>query len=413
MTPTREACDREPGRGSAMFACHSKGICEDVSSAVRDDARLHPASHKEILPLTGLRGLAAVWVFLYHAIRLTKDLDPAATGLLRLIGSAGYLGVDLFFVLSGFVIAYNYAQSDLHLSLHRYGGFLWKRLARIWPAHTVALLFFASGLAIYHVKFDLSFVGLLLSLTLTQAWAFPAHQIWNPVAWSVSCEWAAYLVFPLIALVTRALSARLAVIAMLGCYVGLYGAFVIGPWGDGPYSLGLQRVAASFTGGVLVYRIWCTHHNPLNTAGWFAVVALILGTSAIDMLSGRALSVAKAPILSCAVVYTLACATGVLARNFQRFRYAGCISYSFYLVHWTSLALSQAVLTASRTNRSAPWVYVALAASLLMAAAMADFLYRYVEQPAQRWMLKFLHGETRQASEEHSRLQRTRARLHR
>ncbi|MET0985884.1 MAG: acyltransferase [Steroidobacteraceae bacterium] len=364
------------------------------------------AARQEITALTGLRGLAAVWVFLYHAQVLTKDLDESVTWPLRFVASAGYLGVDLFFVLSGFVISYNYAHEDLHRSLRRYAFFLWKRLARIWPAHTAALLFFAAGLAIYPVAFDLSFAGFLKSLTLMQAWAFPAHQIWNPVAWSVSCEWAVYLVFPLIALSTRALPLPLAAIGIACCYLALYGAFVIGPWGDGPYSLGLQRVAASFTAGVLVYRIWSKRREPINTAGWFAVVALILGTSCIDMIAGRSLSVAKAPILGCAVVYTLACATGSLSHTFQRLRYAGCISYSFYLVHWVGVALAHTVLMAVGASHSVPGVYVAVVASLLIAIAMADFFYRHIERPAQRLMLTLLQDDPSRRRGDHPRLRR-------
>ena len=346
------------------------------------------AARKEIVPLTGLRGVAAAWVFLYHAMGLTHDLDPGVTWPLRLVASAGYLGVDLFFVLSGFVIGYNYAHEHLHRSWRGYGQFLWKRLARIWPAHTAALLFFASGLAIYQVDSDLSLVGLLKSLTLTQAWSLPGQATWNPVAWSVSCEWAAYLTFPLIALATQRLPPLLAIIGIGCCYVGLYGAFIVGPWGEGPNSMGLQRVAANFTAGVLVFRIWSARRVPMNLAGWVAITGLILGSSFIDMVSERSLSVAKLPILSCALVYTLACATGPLARTFARLRYAGCISYSFYLVHWVGLSMVQSLLHANGVNDSRLWVYAGIGVGIVIAIAMADFLYRNIERPAQRWMMR-------------------------
>lgn len=353
-------------------------------------ARSEPAcatARGEIVPLTGLRGLAAAWVFLYHAIELTGDLDPLLTRPLRAVGTAGYLGVDLFFVLSGFVIAYHYVDAPLHRSWRDYVGFLWKRLARIWPAHTAALLFFSCGLAIYSPSFDLSLTGFLRSLTMTQAWDFPARQIWNPVAWSVSCEWAAYLVFPAIALMTRRLSVRMAVLGIALAYLALYLAFRIGPMGEGPFSLGLQRIAASFTAGALVFRIWSLRRVPMDVAGWCALGALICGASVIDMRLQRGLSMPEATMLGCVVVYALACSKGSLVRPFARLRHAGCISYSFYLVHWVPLAIARTLLDSAGVTTSAAWVYCAILSSLVIAVALAEFLYRFVEEPGRRWML--------------------------
>jgi peptidoglycan/LPS O-acetylase OafA/YrhL len=352
------------------------------------------ASRNEIVPLTGLRGLAAAWVFAYHAIQLTKNLDPAWTLPLRIFGSAGYLGVDLFFVLSGFVIAYNYAATPVTRSPRAYFGFLWKRIARIWPAHTAALLFFACGLAIYSsVPFDLSLTGFLRSLTMTQAWEFPGRQIWNPVAWSVSCEWAAYLVFPLVAIATRRLPLSLAILGIPALYVVLYGAFVIGPWGEGPFSLGLQRVAVSFTAGALVHRIWCLRKVSIDPLGWLALGAMIIGASVVDLSIRPGYSVTRAVILSCVIVYALACSRGALAKVFARLRYAGCISYSFYLVHWVLLAIANTLLVAAHVTANFAWVSVAILASLLSAVALADCLYRHVEEPARRWLVSLASGE--------------------
>ena len=93
---------------------------------------------KGLRALTGLRGIAALWVFLFHAELLTADMTDGSFDFLKMVASAGYLGVDLFFVLSGFVIAYNYADLELHRSVSKFSDFLWKRLARIYPAHLLA-----------------------------------------------------------------------------------------------------------------------------------------------------------------------------------------------------------------------------------------------------------------------------------
>jgi len=153
-------------------------------------------TRNELPALTGLRGIAALWVFLYHTRLLTQEIHHGALDGLSMISAAGYLGVDLFFVLSGFVIAYHYADLELHRSLRNFGDYLWKRVARIYPAHVAALILFAVSLVVYRTEGDLSFLALLRSLTLTQAWELAGSSSWNPVAWSVSCEFAAYLLFP-------------------------------------------------------------------------------------------------------------------------------------------------------------------------------------------------------------------------
>lgn len=341
----------------------------------------------ELSALTSLRGIAAVWVFSYHALALTKDLAPQASLPLRLIASGGYLGVDLFFVLSGFVIAYNYAESSTHRSWRAYSSFLWKRLARIYPGHLAALGLFAAGLLIYDTHFDLSFVGLLRSLTLTQAWSFPGEQIWNPVAWSISCEWAAYLLFPIIALGVNRVSARVAVGCVIVTFAALFVAYKLGPWGGGPHSLGLQRVAACFTAGVLTHRIWQFHNRPMNALTLVAALLLIIGASVIDTLVFRGYSAPRAVGLASLVVYGLACCDGWLAKRHPRFEYIGRISYSLYLVHWVVLTITQTFLEDFGLTKDVAAVYAGIVFGLIFSGALAHFFYSCIEEPGRRWML--------------------------
>ena len=148
------------------------------------------ATRDELDALTGLRGIAALWVLAYHA------------GL----SAAGYLGVDLFFVLSGFIIAYNYADARLAEDGRRYREFLWRRLARIYPAYLAALLLTLAAVAVLapwevSLRKSAHFTaeGFWASVFMVQAWTVPVPRVWNVPGWSVSAEWAAYLAFPLIA----------------------------------------------------------------------------------------------------------------------------------------------------------------------------------------------------------------------
>ncbi len=153
---------------------------------------------REILALTGLRALAALWVILFH---LRPELKATLPGWERSIDFAlmpGYLGVDLFFVLSGFIISYNYAGQLSSFSWRAYTGFLWARLSRLYPVHifTLFILVILVGLAPWlglQIEDEAIFTldGLLRSLVLCHGWTLPIEKHWNIPSWSISAEWAA------------------------------------------------------------------------------------------------------------------------------------------------------------------------------------------------------------------------------
>src|ERR1700733_1728230 len=94
---------------------------------------LLPANHtnsvRVISGLTGLRGIGAAWVVLFHL------KDGSATPVL----DDGYMGVDLFYILSGFVLSHVYAKQFYCGEHHRYVNFLKARMARIYPLHLFML----------------------------------------------------------------------------------------------------------------------------------------------------------------------------------------------------------------------------------------------------------------------------------
>jgi peptidoglycan/LPS O-acetylase OafA/YrhL len=93
----------------------------------------------EIRSLTGLRGLAAAWVVLYHFHQA-----DASAGALGTFLRHGYLAVDIFFVLSGFVMALSYTHLFAKgLSVQSFGVFLVRRFARIYPLYILMTCLFA------------------------------------------------------------------------------------------------------------------------------------------------------------------------------------------------------------------------------------------------------------------------------
>jgi peptidoglycan/LPS O-acetylase OafA/YrhL len=152
--------------------------------------------------LTSLRFFAALHVVIFHLYAMNI---ATGTGWYRKLASIGYVGVSLFFVLSGFILVYTYGGRELKV-----GDFWRARFARIYPAYLFSLVLTAPGffyvcLALKNV--DIPYFAwfkthLLLCSTLVplllQSWLPGAALAWNSPAWSLSDEAFFYLLFPLI-----------------------------------------------------------------------------------------------------------------------------------------------------------------------------------------------------------------------
>jgi peptidoglycan/LPS O-acetylase OafA/YrhL len=150
--------------------------------------------------LTSLRFFAALHVFVFHmyAMQIANT-----SGWARRISSIGYVGVSFFFILSGFILVYTYA--DRTISAREF----WRaRFARIYPAYLFSLLFTAPFFFYVSIKMKPAPVPFmiwpqnhlitssLLVPSLLQSWVPGAALAWNAPAWSLSCEAFFYLLFP-------------------------------------------------------------------------------------------------------------------------------------------------------------------------------------------------------------------------
>jgi peptidoglycan/LPS O-acetylase OafA/YrhL len=172
---------------------------EDASSSTGTTAG------KPVVPaLTGVRIVAALWVVLFHLRPSAHTLFGPLTGADDLMRS-GYVGVKLFFVLSGFVVSYQYLSLVGLGGRYAYARYLWARLSRIYPLQLFTLLILAvlvlsakaTNTQLDHAR-SYSIDGFFLDLTLLRAWVTNA-QGWNFPAWSLSAEWFAYVFFPVLA----------------------------------------------------------------------------------------------------------------------------------------------------------------------------------------------------------------------
>jgi peptidoglycan/LPS O-acetylase OafA/YrhL len=149
-------------------------------------------------PLTTWRFFAAASVVFYHC---TNGVFLAAPAWFHNLTQNGYQAVTFFFVLSGFVLVYNYHKADAASGLKgTRGGFWIARMARICPTYILALCialpaYFYYGLVKQTIS-PISFgLGLLFTPLLLQAW-LPIAGVWNGPAWSLSVEGFFYLCFP-------------------------------------------------------------------------------------------------------------------------------------------------------------------------------------------------------------------------
>ena len=140
-----------------------------------------------LVGLTSIRFFAAMWVVCYHlrwGLKLPELLDR--------FFEAGYSGVTLFFILSGFILSYNYLPREFTLR-----DFWSARVARILPIYFFALLVsFPLSAGFAHMNGRSFFPGALPALFLMQAWIPQSALTWNWPGWSLSVEAFFYLLFP-------------------------------------------------------------------------------------------------------------------------------------------------------------------------------------------------------------------------
>jgi peptidoglycan/LPS O-acetylase OafA/YrhL len=343
----------------------------------------------DIKPLTSLRFWAASWVVLYHY--WPKLATPWVSPLVE----KGYLGVELFFVLSGFILCHVYLQAAGEGRLD-YGGFLWARLARIYPLHlaTIAglgLMLVAAGAAGLQVdKSVLAWTSLPANLSLTQAWGLAPEAGWNHPSWSISAEWFAYLNFPVFAAVAWRLRAR-PYAAAAGALALLAGLYAVYPRFGGvaldhaTIAWGALRIVPCFAYGCAIYLLW--RSKAVARQGLAAAGALISGAA---VLAAGQWSVPDTvtvslfgPLILCLAALT---ATGSKLGSNRVFVYLGEISFAMYMVciPWSLLFVNVAVRVLHEPTKQLPlMVWMVMLAGVAPLAAMAHHL---VERPARTWM---------------------------
>lgn len=344
---------------------------------VSDDFKYRP----EKLPgLTGLRGVGALWVLLFH-IFFGRGVP---------IVEHGDLGVDIFFILSGFVLCHAHrAQSWGGAG---YWGFLQARVARIFPLNTLALAM-TVVIALTYPRFIESFGDggiekfsvkeLVFCTLLVQNWGLGNAFSWNLPAWSLSAEWLASLVFPLLLLATKRVGSPRALVGMAAFALMIFaiclmmkGSLTALPGGG---KLGLVRMFCEFFAGCCLSGGYWHGMRAGSWVSWAAVIVLCIALIFPDFLI--------ASIFSFAVGVLLAADN---SSRFGRFlstpvmQYFGGISFSIYLLHWPLLMVfNRAVAYLSITGQRQA---ICTAIFFLGIIGLSTLVYRYFEAPMRSWV---------------------------
>ena len=359
-------------------------------------------SPEQLASLTPLRGLAALWVVIFHFCWYFPAVHPE-----RYTGAVykGYLAVDLFFVLSGFVITHVYKEGFAQrITGRRYRDFLKARVARIYPLHiTVLLLFVATATAERAASYALrgsfepipllgerSLGGFFANLVMLQGlWA--RELSWNDPAWSISLEFLAYLLFPLLfPVLWRAGPAAKAglgglLVVALGWLAYRTGGY-FNQW-NGTYAI--LRCLPEFLAGMLLYSGYQSgiFASVLATDAMLAAVVLLL--AALLHLGAPDLAIIPLfPLLILAAVRNTGRLSPLL--NSPPLVWLGDISYSLYLLHWFVLFVTTEI---ARRVPGLDFANLPLAPSLALVTALiavslalATLSFRFIEVTGRRWL---------------------------
>jgi len=321
------------------------------------------------IALDALRGFAAlaIAVFHYHG------------------NWGGYLAVDFFLILSGFVLSHVYLNREKNFLV-----FLGHRLARLYPLHLFSLFVFV--IVFFSINGDLpnyydgTVVTFIQHLTLTQNIGLsPSEHTWNYPSWSISVEFWVNIVF--ILFITRSSSLLILIGVSLCCFglILLQSAHLNVHHGNyfSIVNSGLVRGLASFVLGVLVYRVYSTGKVKMlwKDKGYIEAGLLIGILICVFMREDvhSLLDFLAIPLFAL-VILVFAQESGIVSKLISKFDHLGIISYSLYLNQIAVLMLIRWLETMYILPE-----YILFAVYLTTLLVYSHFTYIFIELPARKY----------------------------
>lgn len=358
----------------------------------------------EIRSLTGIRGIAALVVAIHHFISkyyIDRFREKSSESLLDYIAfnyaNHGYLMVELFFILSGFVLALSYNKKfELGLNKNLYKSFMIKRFNRVYP-----LYFFST--IIYFFVFNLDKIKnleiLFVNFTFMEIW-FPKEFTLNNVSWSLCTEWFLYLLFPFILIKNDFFKKNNFLLILLAVIV-----FLLAPifnsqklYGEGfEYSIlelrmsngsgALLRCLGSYLIGISIYNIYTNRPKIVMflSQNWYLIIILLMlfyginkSDIIVDLLFG-------ALILALTQINKI---TQILSSKILYF--LGLISYSIYLNHMIFLRFLNFSFKKNIWEENSQNIFIGLLVFIFLTIISSWFTYKFLEVPCNKWLNKKL-----------------------
>jgi peptidoglycan/LPS O-acetylase OafA/YrhL len=342
----------------------------------------------DIRALTGVRGVAAAVIVLYHY------------GNVQLYGGGniayfriphGYLPVDLFFMLSGYVIGLTYKDAFGSGSMRNFATFMLKRVARLYPAYlAIGLLYIAkiaAGLSGQDTLSMFSAYDVVGNLLMMTGWGLHIHPLMG-VSWAASAEMGSYLLVPLLMLVAIRRSPLICGLTVVAALAAIYAVSISGRGSSGPLDVTngdsfypMLRAVAGFTLGLAIYR-FADVMNRLSTTAQDVLLAAILIAIivTVSLAAGdRLLYLLFIPLV--AVLSRDGRLAQLLFGNALVYR-LGIISYSIYLLH--PLFLSFAVRAWRHFGQTEIVYLVASAVCFIVIWLLSELSYRLIEMPGRK-----------------------------
>jgi len=333
--------------------------------------------------LDGLRFVAAMAVVLYHFTAMDRVWDQRAEEVFPVqIASYGWLGVYLFFLISGFVICMSSWGRGV-------GGFLVSRATRLYPAYWASVIAIAAVLSAWpYVNRPVSWPDALVNLTMFQD-AFGAHPV-AEVYWTLWAELRFYLLFSL--LVWWGLTYRRVVTFCVAWLAAATAARALLPDGGIVHIVLLTDYAPLFTAGIAFYLM---HRFRPSLVTWGIVAAsfalampAVLYRTSLEAHAGEVVPRLPA-VLIMSSCFLLIAAVALGRLNWVRGRWlvvVGATTYPLYLLH---LDLGGTLLQWWRGSMP-PAVLVVVVIALMI--GLAWLVHRFVERPVAPLMKRTLRA---------------------
>ncbi|MEH1799487.1 MAG: acyltransferase [Nostoc sp.] len=369
--------------------------------------------YKHIKSLTSLRGIAALFVVIHHFSYYTLPKTGSILSTYSDFFKNGYLWVDFFFILSGFIMTHVYVGDfSLKVNSFNYRSYLLSRFARIYPLHIFILSLFV-GLEIIKIfllhtsaftgKFNLT--ALFANIFLLQAFdlncppLFWCDTYWNEPAWSISVEFVIYCIFPflLFFLLRNSPKKDLIIYSFTLLSILLLIAFTRGNLDSIIGIPSIARCGLECVLGIITYKVY--HRGNYKKYFNLNLLAIIAITWIILIMNyywsyWRSLHDWLVLPAFCLLILAFSVNNNSVISKFlssQLMLYLGTISYSIYMVHWFLQELLKIFWPYEFHNAFGKGfteyeTLTSLGLFLMIVLLTASLTYRFVEVPARNYL---------------------------